>query len=63
MDGSGELFVLEINPNCGVFYEPHTWGGADRMIARGPLGHRGFLEHLMRCAARRAKAARRNGEG
>jgi D-alanine-D-alanine ligase len=53
MDRDGRLFMLEINPNCGVFYPAAEPGCADVILTHDPAGHRGFLEHLLRCAANR----------
>jgi D-alanine-D-alanine ligase len=55
MDRSGRLFMLEINPNCGLFLRESCWGGADVILAQDPRGHRGFLEHILRCAERRRR--------
>jgi D-alanine-D-alanine ligase len=57
MDAAGRLFILEINPNCGIFYAPETYGSADLILSLDPAGHRGFLDHLIRCAQRRRQAA------
>ncbi|MFN0124276.1 MAG: D-alanine--D-alanine ligase [Blastocatellia bacterium] len=53
MDKSGAIYVLEINPNCAVFYPPGQFGSADFILSHDPAGHRGFLDHLLRRAARR----------
>lgn len=53
MDESGEIFLLEINPNCSVFYPEGAFGSADFILASDPAGHRGFLLHLLSCAKRR----------
>jgi len=53
MDSTGEIFLLEINPNCGIFYPPDAFGSADIILSSEPGGHRGFLEHLLFCARRR----------
>jgi D-alanine-D-alanine ligase-like ATP-grasp enzyme len=53
MDSTGEIFLLEINPNCGIFYPPDAFGSADIILSSEPDGHRGFLEHLLFCARRR----------
>jgi len=50
MDRQGRLFFLEINPYCGIFYPPETFGSADCILKFDPMKHRGFLEHIMRCA-------------
>ena len=58
MDASGRLFMLEINPNCSIFYPPDAFGSADLILSRSPGRHRGFLDHLLDCALRRRDAAR-----
>ena len=49
----GEVLFLEINPNCGVLYPPDAPGSADSVLSVDPLGHAGFIEHLIDCALRR----------
>ncbi len=58
MDAAGELYFLEINPQCGVFYPEGSYGSADDILARDPGGHAGFLAHLIECALRRQRARR-----
>jgi D-alanine-D-alanine ligase-like ATP-grasp enzyme len=53
MDGDGRLYMLEINPNCGVFYPEGEFGSADIILASDPDGHRGFLEQILAAALRR----------
>jgi D-alanine-D-alanine ligase len=46
----GEVFFLEINPNCGIFYPtepPEAMGSADFILVNDPIGHRGFLKHII----------------
>lgn len=62
MDHAGTLYLLEINPNCGVFYPEGEYGSADFILANDPAGHRGFLNHLLACAIRRRESARRAWE-
>jgi D-alanine-D-alanine ligase len=50
MDATGNLFLLEINPNCGVFYPPNEPGSADHILINDPLGHRGFLNLILQSA-------------
>ena len=57
MNAEGELFMLEINPNCSVFYPTGSFGSADAILALDRGGHRGFLEHLIACARRRQRRA------
>ncbi|MBI5610746.1 MAG: hypothetical protein HY902_17850 [Deltaproteobacteria bacterium] len=56
MDSSGNLYMLEINPNCGIFYPPGQFGSADEILAASPGGHRAFAEHIVATAlARQAR--------
>ena len=55
MDAAGEIFILEINPNCGVFYPEGAFAGADLALSGDPGGHSAFLEHLLACALRRQR--------
>ena len=63
VDRSGVLFMLEINPNCGVYYLPKDAGSADLCLAHDPEGHAGFTRQLIRAALHRhqqgAKSDRR----
>ena len=59
MNGDGELFLLEINPNCGVFCGAAAPGSADVILAHDPIGERGFVDLMLRGAlARRAEVTR-----
>jgi D-alanine-D-alanine ligase len=62
VDAGGRIFVLEINPNCGVFYPEDSYGSADFILAADPAGHRGFLNHLIACALRRRDREQRGWE-
>jgi D-alanine-D-alanine ligase len=55
MNAQGELFLLEINPNCGIFYPPHEPGSADFILLNDPRGHAGFLDLILRGAMKRQK--------
>lgn len=55
MDRDGALYLLEINPNCGIFYAPETPGSADAILAADPMGARGFVAHILRCAEQRRR--------
>jgi D-alanine-D-alanine ligase-like ATP-grasp enzyme len=50
VDRSGTPFMLEINPNCGVYYRPEDAGSADLCLAHDPAGHVGFTRLLIRSA-------------
>lgn len=53
VDESGTPFMLEINPNCGVYYPPTDPGSADLCLAEDPAGHEGFTRQLVAAAFRR----------
>lgn len=58
MDSSGEIYVIDLNPNCGVFYPPSyaSPGSADMILNSDPITPRGFLLLCIKLAiARRAK--------
>lgn len=59
VDREGHPFMLEINPNCGVYYPPTDPGSADLCLLRDPAGHEGFTKQLVLAAL--ARHARRNG--
>ncbi len=56
VDGDGNPYMLEINPNCGVYYPPTDPGSADLCLARDPAGHEGFTRQLVAAALRRHAA-------
>jgi D-alanine-D-alanine ligase len=61
VDRSGAVFMLEINPNCGVYYLPKDAGSADLCLAHDPEGHAGLTRQLIRAALHRhQKRARHN---
>lgn len=62
MNANGEIFLLELNPYCTFFLPPDQFGSADWILANDPAGHRGFLEHLICCAYRRAEQRRKPWE-
>jgi D-alanine-D-alanine ligase len=53
MNHQGELFMLEINPNCELFYPPGDEGSADFILLNDPAGHRGFVDTILRTALKR----------
>ena len=53
VDAHGTPFMLEINPNCGVYYPPTDPGSADLCLLQDPAGHEGFTRQLVRAALRR----------
>ena len=53
VDDEGTPFMLEINPNCGVYFPDDAYGGADFCLAHDPAGHRGFTEAIIAAALAR----------
>ncbi len=49
----GEFYMLEINPNCGIFYPPAEPGSADFSLMNDPIGHQGFMDLIIRSALKR----------
>ena len=45
--------MLEINPNCGVYYRAEVAGSADICLAHDAAGHVGFTGQLIRAALTR----------
>jgi D-alanine-D-alanine ligase len=58
LDPDGVPHVLEINPNCGVYYPPTDPGTADIILAHDPVGHAGFTRQLVTAALARAGRGR-----
>ena len=63
VDGEGTPWMLEINANCGIYFPPDSFGGADVALSLDPEGHVGFTRRLVEAGLwrqrKRARAARR----
>ena len=57
VDRDGVPHMLEINPNCGVYYPPSDPGTADIILAHEPEGHAGFTRLLVETGLARARRA------
>lgn len=55
MASDGALYMLEINPNCGIFYPPEAKGSADYALANDPRGHRHFVDTILESAHNRVR--------
>jgi len=54
MDADGTIYMLEINPNCGIFYAPNEPGSADFcLIHDTAYSHHKFLKLIIRSAKNR----------
>ncbi len=60
MNDRGELFMLEINPNCDVAYPLEEAGSADLILLHEPWGHTDFFERIIRAALKRSARKQRN---
>lgn len=60
VDREGRPFMLEINPNCGVFYPPGDPGSADLILEADPAGHAGFTRTLVEAGLARHRRRARN---
>lgn len=59
VDAEGRPFMLEINPNCGIYYPLSDPGSADLCLAHDPAGHELFTERLVEAAFARHARRRR----
>ncbi len=59
MNAEGELFLLEVNPNCGIFYPPEAMGSADLALFNDERGHRHFADAIIRAALKQRQKARK----
>jgi D-alanine-D-alanine ligase-like ATP-grasp enzyme len=62
MNSQGALFMLEINPNCELFYPPGDEGSADFILLNDPAGHQGFVDTIIRTALKRNREQTRRWE-
>jgi D-alanine-D-alanine ligase len=54
MAADGTIYMLEINPNCGIFYSPEEPGSADFSLIHDPVyNHQKFLKLIIRSAQKR----------
>jgi D-alanine-D-alanine ligase len=54
MSADGTIHMLEINPNCGIFYSPEEPGSADFSLINDPVwNHHKFLKLIIRSAQKR----------
>ena len=54
MAADGTIYMLEINPNCGIFYSPEEPGSADFSLINDPVyNHQKFLKLIIRSAQTR----------
>ena len=50
---AGQIFFLEINCECSIFYPEGSEGSADYILKHEPLGHTGFLQLIIADGIRR----------
>jgi D-alanine-D-alanine ligase len=60
MGSDGTIYMLEINPNCGIFYSPSEPGSADFSLLNDPVfNHPKFLKLIIRAAKKRQQQSLR----
>jgi D-alanine-D-alanine ligase len=59
LDERGELFFLEVNFTCSVFYQGGYEGSADYILKHDSLGQAGFAAHIIAEGLARYRRARR----
>ena len=60
MDADGVVYMLEINPNCGIFYAPHEPGSADFSLLSDPtIDHDKYMNLIIRNAQKRQDRLRK----
>lgn len=59
VDADGTPYMLEINPNCGVYYPETDPGSADLILRHDPAGHDGFTRQIVAAAFARHERRRR----
>jgi len=60
MDAEGKLYLLEINPNCSVFYPDDDGGTADVILQMDGTGKSSFLQMVIELAFSRKKKEEKN---
>jgi D-alanine-D-alanine ligase len=53
MDADGVIHMLEINPNCGIFYPPSEPGSADFSLLHDTINHTKFMKLIIRSGQKR----------
>jgi D-alanine-D-alanine ligase len=51
----GDVYVLEINPNCGIFFSAEDPGCADYILMNDDKGIAGFIETMLEVAQKRSR--------
>ncbi len=56
VDRAGEIYALDSNANCGIFYPAETPGSADLILQQEPGGLQRFVDLLLRGALKQGQA-------
>ena len=59
LDANGELFFLEVNFTCSVFYSDGYEGSADYILRNDGIGQSGFAKHIIAEGIARYKRSRK----
>jgi len=60
MDKEGKLYVLEINPNCSIFYPDNNGSTADLILTLDGYGKKNFLKTMVEFAIMRHSKEQKN---
>jgi len=53
MNAQGELFMLEINPNCSIYFPKNDTSSADEILFSEPDGHKQFTDLILKTALKK----------
>lgn len=59
VDADGRIHMLEINPNCGIYYPATDPASADLILLDDPDGHEGFTRRVVAAAHARHRRRQR----
>jgi D-alanine-D-alanine ligase-like ATP-grasp enzyme len=60
VDSDGCAYMLEVNPNCGIYYPETDPGSADLILLNDPSGHAGFTRQVVEAAQARHRRRRKS---
>ena len=55
MNSMGEIYMLEINPNCSIYFPKHDCSSADQILFYEKNGHERFTKMILESAVKRTR--------